>query len=1493
MSLREKIEELDFLSPEATLKNVSAKLNITTKSLNVNYKLSNVIPLEKYYLLSENTNGILNELRLNDINIDIDYEDNTLNDSLAIGYLNQILKELSLNSPHYRAINPNNIVVDKNEISFRVQKDAIGLENLLDGVKKEFLKFGLNIEAKLIKDDSISINDEINQLNSEIEKHLEEEKRIAHEAIKFNKEMANEKKTYRNEKPKNKTSIKNIPLTYEDIVTYQNTIGPTYFMIEGYVVDIKYKELKTGKVIAYVSVTDETDTILVKKFLSSDVEKKSFPENVKVNTEVRVTGIVEYDTYERTILFNKTVDIQVLGEHKEKKSKDEAIEKRIELHVHTKMSALDGLTEATDYLKCALDWGWQGIAITDNDGCYAIPDIDIYLHSKGIADFKPIYGSDLLLVDDDSYFITFNSDGADIDLREASYVVFDLEATGLSQEYDRIIEISAHKVHRGAVVEEYETLVNPNMKIPEVVVGLTSITDEDVKDAPTIAEALPKFLEFAKGSILVAHNAKYDVGMVLASAKRLGIEVGDIPVIDSLGLFKALHIDDVKTYGLKSLSKFYKVKQEHHHRATDDTRVTALCFITMLTELYQKKVYSYKDINSLIDKDKLYQSYISPRFVVLAKDKKGYKNMLKLVSDALTVHLAKEAKALKSVVNQFRDGILVGSGGYMGEIFELVLNRSIEEAREAMRFYDYIEVSPPSCYKHLFERFQDGEKVIEDVITRIINLAQEENKIVVATSDAYYLRPNLKRYRDILIQSPKIGGGQHRLVDFKESPSCHLRTTEEMLSEFSFLDKDLAFEIVVTNTHKIFDMIEKYDVFYDDTFAPKDDEFKDNFLHVENIPNKVREIVNDNVIKYYGENPHPIVRKRVDRELNSIISNGYSSVYYMSHIMVKKSNDDGYPVGSRGSVGSSLVATMMDITEVNPLPPHYICKKCHFQAFKMTEEEKNTYGVNENEKEFQDLLINVSTGYDLPNRVCPVCGAPLNKDGHDIPFETFLGFEGDKTPDIDLNFSGEYQPRAHEYIRSVFGVDNAFRAGTVQSIQENNAFGYVKGYCERTGKVLRDCEMKRIASYLLDIRRSTGQHPGGIVVVPHYVDIYDVTAVQYPADNKDSAWRTTHYDYHKFEKNLLKLDVLGHDDPTLIKTLMDYVHLHQDKYEFSTIQDIPIYDEKIYKIFASTEVLGINPNDLGTSIATYGVPEYGTQFVQGMLKEINPTSFSDLVKVSGLSHGTGVWQNNGEELFLGRTEFKDVLFKDTIGCRDDIMVQLMEYGLEPKYAFDIMEFVRKGKLHKGGLEKWLKYKAIMEEKNVPAWYIWSLSKIEYMFPKAHAIAYVISALRIAWFKVYSPELFYSVWLSKRAKGWNVQAFLGGPQAIKSKIEEIKNNPDKTATDDGIATALQIALEMTLRGIKFLPVDINISSATTFEIENGALRIPFVAVDKLGESVANDIVEKRNEKPFTSIKDVSKRTKLSQTLVEEFKKNHFFGNLAEEDKEETEGLFALL
>ena len=1490
MNLLDEIKKSNIIPPDNDISLEEAILRKISKKLDISFVLKKAIPLNVYNSLKSKALEVVSNLGL-EVNIKIGYQDEELSVDELKEYLSEILNILTQASARFKALNINDAQIEGNNITFLVAYDALGLENLCLPIKNEFAKYGLEINIFIEEDESKSVQAQIDALDNQIQNELNKQNEEAKAAQNFNKKMNQEKKKYTKEVIKNVSSIKEIPTTYEGIQEYQYTNGPAVFLIEAYVFGMEVKTFPNRKsVLITLKVTDETDSIVVNRWVNGEAEKSLIENEVKNGTILRITGSAEYDNFAKDVVL-KATSIEMIGTKKEEVAMDDAPVKRVELHCHTKMSALDGLSEGSDYIKMVSKWGWKSMAFTDHNGMHDVPEIAHCLDK--FPDFKPIYGAELAFIDDSKYFITF--DERDIPLRDASYIVFDIETTGLSQTYDDIIEIAAVKVYRGSIISSFETFVNPKRHIPEKITSITSITDEMVRESDTIDIVLPKFFEFCKGSILVAHNAKFDVGMIYKDSKKLGLNQEMLPVIDTLNLFRAGYYDEVKTFNLKSLSKYFKVKQEHHHRAIDDTRVTALCFISMLNDLYNKNIYNYKDINSLIDPNVFYRYLIPPHINLLAKNGVGYKNLFKIVSDSLTNHFySGNARALKSIIDKNREGILIGSGCVNGNVFELALNRSDDELKEEMAYYDYIEVQPPTCYRQLFDDMPDGEERIKEIIIKIINTAKEMGKIVVATSDCHYTRPNLKKYRDILIASPQIGGGTHPLERYNVAPDMHLRTTQEMLDEFDFIDKDLAYEIVVTNTNLIADSIEYVKAFKtgkEDMYTPRDDEFKNNFLHIDSIEAETRRIVNETKLNLYGENAHPIVTNRLDHELNCIISNGYASIYYICHLMVKKSLDDGYLVGSRGSVGSSLVATMMNISEINPLAPHYRCKKCKFHSFKMRDDEIEKYGLLDIEKDLQPILRSVDSGYDLPDMECPVCHEMMAKDGHDIPFETFLGFNGDKTPDIDLNFSGEYQAEAHEYVRTVFGPENAFRAGTVGTIAEKNAFGYVRGYCERKNINLRNCEMERLATYLVGVKRSTGQHPGGIVVVPHYVDIYDVTPVQYPADNIENNWRTTHFDYHSFEANLLKFDILGHDDPTLIKYFMDYVHLHQENFPFENPQDIPIDDKNLYRLFYDPTVIGVTPEALGSKVASYAVPELGTNFVQKMLVETLPKTFAQLVKISGLSHGTNVWNTNAQELVNGNTEYGKIEFKDIIGCRDDIMVDLMRMGLDPLKSFKIMEFVRKNKKVKDP-STWVEYQQYMKDKGVPEWYIWSCDKIEYMFPKAHATAYCMMSLRIAWFKVYSPALFYSAWFSKRAKAYHVQSFLGGPIAIKSMIEELSNKKGGTAKDDDLLTALQVALEMTLRGIKFLPISIEKSSATIFEVEDGNLRMPFTALDGLGESVACDIVSKRNEKPFTSKDDISHRTRINQTQFEELDIMHSFGSLPEHDPIKEEGLFAL-
>ncbi|MFP4178409.1 MAG: PolC-type DNA polymerase III, partial [Acholeplasmataceae bacterium] len=838
----------------------------------------------------------------------------------------------------------------------------------------------------------------------------------------------------------------------------------------------------------------------------------------------------------------------------------------------------------------------------------------------------------------------------------------------------------------------------------------------------------------------------------------------------------------------------------------------------------------------------------------------------------------------------YREGLLVGSGCSHGDVFEAALNRDDETLKEAISFYDYIEVQPPEAYRHLKGKLGEyADEIIEAVITKIVRFAKKAGKIIIASGDVHYLDQKDVLYREIYIRTPLVGGGIHDLYNYDRMPDQYFLTTEEMLERMRFLGDDLAKEITVDNTQLLNRKIEAIKAFPDELYSLPDDAFAET-LGIESIADEVRRLVYDKLQYLYGNEPHPYITERVSRELSNIIDNRFAPIYYISHLLVKKSLQDGYLVGSRGSVGSSLVATLLDITEVNPLRPHYRCPNGDFTAFYFSEEEIHKYGVSPEQKALFKELKEAQSGYDLRDADCPICGAKLAKDGHNIPFETFLGFKGDKVPDIDLNFSGEYQAKAHDYVRELLGKDHTFRAGTIQTVAERNAFGYVKGYLEDKKLTFRRAQIERLAKRIQGVRRSTGQHPGGIVVVPKSKTIYDVTPIQYPANDTTSEWKTTHFDYHSFESNLLKLDILGHDDPTMLKYLMDYVKRNPADFPFDRAQDIPIDDPEVYRIFSTVDAFGID-DDADKEIASFGIPEFGTPFTRQMLTATRPDTFAGLVKISGLSHGTDVWLKNAQALIDGTTPYGKIDFNDIIACRDDIMVQLAEFGLEPDRAFEIMEFVRKGKPSKDPV-KWLEYEQEMRENGVPDWYIWSAAQIKYMFPKAHATAYVIMAMRIAWFKVYEPLLFYSAFFSKRASHFEYDTMMAGKKAIRKRMEELNQGYGRTAKDENLLVTLSVAYEMVARGYSFLPIDIKRSQATTFRMEENGLRMPFATIDGLGAAVAEDVCNNRRERPFDSLADIKRRTRLNRTLFDKLMDYGAFGDLKSENNVIDDGLFAL-
>ncbi len=1413
------------------------------------------------------------------IDINITYKNSDKLSELACKYYDYAVIELAKDKASFLVLKNFKTIFEENQVMVLIDKDSTYVKQHFLPIQKILKPLGLNITIEYKISDSLETTQTmITKSIKAQEKVLEQRQQYASQSVESTKKVFTKKSS-----PK-AIAIKEIPLDLYRLDQYKNQKGDTNFLIEGIISKLEVRDLTNTKLLSFV-LYDEDDAIHVKNFLRrpKDID---FANSLHDGDLVQVEGRAQFDTYQKDVVIFSTA-INFLEKSKKLERLDKAKDKRIEFHLHTKMSNMDGIGDVSEYVDQAIKWGHEAIAFTDHNALYAYPDIYKQTKNKKI---KPIYGVELDFVDGQGFKITTHSD-QNIDLKDQTYVVFDIETTGLSATRDKIIEIGAVKVTATSTIEKYQSFVNPNEALSEFTTKLTSITDDMIAGAPTIDQVLPGFLEFCKGSILVAHNALFDVGFIRENALSIDLEFDESLVIDTLSLARYYYSDQLKRFNLKAVAKFFKIKQEFHHRADDDAFVTAQIWQLMLQDLQSKDIKTYQQINESIDLKESWKHVMPYHLNVLTQTQEGYKNLFKIISDALTDHFYGGPRTLKSVLEKYREGLLIGSGCANGNVFEIALNRGDEELKEAIDFYDYIEVQPPQAYHHLKEGLGSyADEIIEAVITKIIKFAKEQNKIIIATGDVHYLEKKDVLYREMYIRTPLVGGGIHQLNKYNEMPEQFFLTTEEMLKSFSFLDKNLAFEIVVKNTHILNEKIENIKAFTNELYALPDDAFVEQ-LGISSIADEVKRLVYDKMTNLYGDHPHPIVTKRVQRELNSVIGNGFAPNYYISHLLVKKSLEDGYLVGSRGSVGSSLAATLLDITEVNPLKPHYRCPNRDFTVFHFTEEEKLEYGITPEQKDFQEFFNKIQCGYDLPSKVCPICGANLIKDGHDIPFETFLGFEGEKVPDIDLNFSGDYQAKAHQYVRELIGVDHTFRAGTIQTVAERNAFGYVKGYLEDKKLEKRNAQIERLAKKIEGVKRSTGQHPGGIVVVPKSKTIFDVTPIQYPADDVNSEWKTTHFDYHSFEDNLLKLDILGHDDPTMIKFLMDYVYENPKEFPFDKAQNIPLDDPRIYRLFSGTDVIGVKPLDIKSDVASYGIPEFGTSFTRQMLVDTKPNTFSGLVKISGLSHGTDVWLKNAQALINNNTEYGKISFEDIIGCRDDIMVQLSDFGLLPIKAFEIMEFVRKGKPSKDPA-KWLTYVQEMRTHNVPEWYIWSASQIKYMFPKAHAAAYVIMAMRIAWFKVYKPLLFYSGFFSKRATQFDYEMMVAGSNAIYNKLNELQAQFNLKPKDEALLVTLGAALEMSKRGYAFLPVNIHSSEATTFKMEEKGLRMPFNSIDGLGVQVAYDIVAKRAQKEFESKDDVKNRTKINKTVYEKMEAYGAFKDLISENRVIESGLFAL-
>ncbi|MDD4733634.1 MAG: PolC-type DNA polymerase III [Bacilli bacterium] len=1373
-------------------------------------------------------------------------------------------------------------------------------------------------------------------------------------------------------------------------------------VIQGKIFKVDSREFAKINLITF-SINDGTGSITCKIFERDADSYNEMKDRIKIGSSAMIRGNIKWDNFDKDqVLFAN--DMILVKEQEESVRKDTQAEKRVELHAHTMMSQMDGVIDGVKLVKQAIKFGHKAVAITDHDSCQSFPNIynevsfynskleepikkqikaleedikeleennpkieelrktldSLNEEKKKLPRFKVLYGLELGM-SDDSLDVVVNHKNDEEEMSEKEFVIFDTETTGFNPGlHDSIIEIGAVIMKDGIIKERFNELINPNVLIDKEITMLTGITNEMVADKDTEENVVKRFKDFIKDLPIVAHNAKFDRAMIDMAYYKYNLGPFDNPILDTMVISQLVNKDQ-KKHNLTALAKKYginfsenddedTIEEKHHHRADYDAENTGYIFFKMLKQLEDISVLTFKDLAQLPTKEDTNKFSRESHLNIIAKNRDGLKNLFKILSIASTVDIVRATpKIPRYKLEESREGLLIGCGCSNGEVFKAALNQTEEQLKEVMKFYDYIEVQPLSNYTHLVARHDiNSMEEVKYCLEKIIKCAKELRKLIVATSDAHILSKEDKIYREIIVNQNIPGKGRHPLARYLETegyetiPDQYFRTTDEMLEEFNFLDEELRKEIVITNTNKIADMCEEIKVIIQakNPFSPK----------IENSAEIVKDLVFTKAHEMYGDPLPDIVNNRINDELKGIIGGGFDVIYLISQKLVKHSNDEGYLVGSRGSVGSSFVATMMGITEVNPLSAHYVCPECKHSIF---------------EENGELLGAKYSSGFDLPDKDCPKCNCRMEKDGQDMPFATFLGFNADKVPDIDLNFSGVNQASAHAYTKVLFGEDNVYRAGTIGTVADKTAYGYVLGYFEDKEKLkgkkimnriikpaiqrasttrsaydiedakrtieeyrmeprvfekdeqadklineirkiegfspiktgisskkreiktnIRKAEIERLAQGCTGVKRTTGQHPGGIVVIPDYMDVFDFTPFQFPADDSSAEWRTTHFDYHAIDQDLLKLDILGHDDPTVLKmlqdiskkevekslrgekTIIDVTNLPYNRNGEVDITKVPLDDKKTMSIFSSPEVLNVTKDQIMCETGTLGVPEFGTKFVIQMLVDTKPQTFAELVKISGLSHGTDVWLGNAQDLILNNI----VPFSNVIGCRDDIMVYLSYNGLEPLKAFKIMEFVRKGKASKEP-DAWRKFEQEMKEHKIESWFIESCYKIKYMFPKAHAAAYVISSYRIAWYKVHYPILYYSSYLSIRCNDFDIDAMIRGYDAIKTRMLEItEKGMNASNKETAIYEVLQVALEATARGFKFANIDLEKSDANHFLImEDGkTLLPPFRTLDGLGGTVAEKIVEERKLEPFKSVDDLKKRGKVSTTLIERMK-----------------------
>ena len=1278
-----------------------------------------------------------------------------------------------------------------------------------------------------------AMKEEIAQIVQTYEQAKEDQKEVEKQEVQQKEKPAFKKNYVKQRLPEDKDIFYGRNFEGEETEIHEIIDEMGEVVVRGKIIQLETREIRNEKTIVMFAVTDFTDTIKAKVFTKNE-RLPELLDKLKEGAFIKMKAVAMMDQFEHDIALGSVSGIKTIPDFTEKRM-DHSPVKRVELHCHTTMSDMDGVTDVKKLLKTAMGWGHQAMAITDHGVVQAFPDANHCVEGK---DFKVIYGMEGYLVDDIKNIVT-DSRGQRLD---STFVVFDIETTGFSAVNDRIIEIGAVKVENGMITEKFSEFVNPERPIPFEIEKLTSINDRMVEDAPNISVILPKFMDFCGGSVLVAHNADFDTGFIRHNCEVLGLPY-DYTYVDTLGIARSF-LEGLKNYKLDTVVEAMGCTLANHHRAVDDAGATADVFVRFLERFKKKNIRDLDELNTYsamsVDAIKKLKTY---HIILLAKNEIGRINLYRLVSLSHLDYYARRPRIPKSVLAKYREGLIIGSACEAGELFRAVVDeRPEEEIARIVEFYDYLEIQPTGNNEFMI-RDPKMTKVstvadLQDLNRKIVELGEKFNKPVCATCDVHFLNPEDEVYRRIIMSNKGFG-------DADLQPPLYLRTTEEMLDEFQYLGAEKAEEVVVTNTNRIADMIDRISPVRPDKCPPV----------IENSAGILRDICYNRAHELYGEDLPDIVTERLERELNSIIGNGFAVMYIIAQKLVWKSVADGYLVGSRGSVGSSFVAYMAGITEVNSLQAHYLCPKCHYVDFD------------------SDYVKSFSgrSGCDMEDRVCPVCGEPLMKEGHDIPFETFLGFKGNKEPDIDLNFSGDYQSKAHAYTEVIFGKGKTFRAGTVGTLADKTAYGYAMHYYEEHEQHKRSCELDRISSGCVGVRRTTGQHPGGIIVVPHGEEIYSFTPVQHPANDQTTKIITTHFDYHSIDHNLLKLDILGHDDPTMIRMLEDITGVDATK--------IRLDDPEVLSLFHGLEALHIKPEDIGgTDLGSLGIPEFGTEFVMQMLRDTKPKAFSDLVRISGLSHGTDVWLGNAQTLIQeGKAQISTA-----ICTRDDIMIYLIDKGVESEQSFKIMESVRKGK----GLTP--DYEKVMKEHDVPDWYLWSCKKIKYMFPKAHAVAYVMMGIRIAWFKIHEPLAYYAAFFTIRATAFDYGLMCQGKAAIDNHIKAYKANPNLSKKEQDTLRDMKIVQEFYARGFEFLKIDLYQSDAIKFQVAEGKLLPPFSVIEGMGGiaaealAVAAHAETERGEK-FLSKDDIRQKAKVSQTVLDTMAELGLLGGLPESNQ----------